>query len=202
MRTGHSPFARNLKYLLESKKKGLPLFREFPPQEWEALIGKMPLEGLKRALTRERKELQQLQKRVDAQNRFAAKQGTLVYGKPIPMDPVSEALTMQIVVVELLKQELKKRKFMHKYAGADTSGPEQPQVAEMENHGGMGKRKGYRVEVKQWMKRMKVQKVDDAAARMGVSPDVLKSIMSDKGMPRYGKETLDHVLKKIIPKKA
>ena len=74
--------------------------------------------------------------------------------------------------------------------------------ASVANDGGSGNRKGYKAEVRQWMKRKKVETVDDAAAHLGVSVDVLKSIMSDKGKPRYGKETLESVLKKIGYKKA
>ncbi len=36
-----------------------------------------------------------------------------------------------------------------------------------------------------------------AAKRLGVSVDVLKSIMSHKGRPRYSGETLQKVLKQI-----
>jgi hypothetical protein len=52
------------------------------------------------------------------------------------------------------------------------------------------------------MKRKKVDKLDDAAAKLGVSVDVLKSIMSDKGKRRYGPETLHSVLEKIGHKEA
>lgn len=58
-------------------------------------------------------------------------------------------------------------------------------------------RRGYRLEVQAWMKSIGIESQKQAAKRLGVSIDVLKSIMSDKGERRYSKETLATVLGKI-----
>ena len=58
-------------------------------------------------------------------------------------------------------------------------------------------RRGYRSEIKGWMKQTGIGSQSDAARRLGVSIDVLKSIMSDTGRPRFGGETLKDVLTKI-----
>jgi hypothetical protein len=63
------------------------------------------------------------------------------------------------------------------------------------------KRRAYRAEVSAWMGRVGLDKQTQAAKRLGVSLDVLKSIMTDKGRARYSRETLDSVLEKIMPKK-
>ena len=60
-------------------------------------------------------------------------------------------------------------------------------------------RKGYRTEVRDWMKRVNLDTVEQAARKLGVSEATLKSIMSDKGKPRYGKEKLNQVLRVIGP---
>jgi hypothetical protein len=59
------------------------------------------------------------------------------------------------------------------------------------------RRSGYRYEIKAWMKRTGIGSQSEAARRLGVSIDVLKSIMSDKGRARFSDETLKGVLKKI-----
>jgi hypothetical protein len=58
-------------------------------------------------------------------------------------------------------------------------------------------RRGYRKEVKDWMLRTGIETQEHAARRLAVSIDVLKSIMSDKGEPRYSAATLAIVLEKI-----
>ncbi len=58
-------------------------------------------------------------------------------------------------------------------------------------------RRGYRSEIKGWMKQTGIGSQSEAARRLGVSIDVLKSIMSDKGRARFSDETLKDVLKKI-----
>ena len=58
-------------------------------------------------------------------------------------------------------------------------------------------RKGYRTEVRRWMKAQGLESVPQAARKLAVSDGVLKSIMSDKGRPRYSAETLANVLQKI-----
>lgn len=118
-------------------------------------------------------------------------------------------LKQEIENSEWLKLAKKLDKVAKAQAAADAVRPpdlkkagEQLQPAGVPNDGGSGNRKGYKAEVRQWMKRRKVEKLDDATPHLGVSVDVLKSIMSDKGKPRYGKETLESVLKKIGYKKA
>ena len=58
-------------------------------------------------------------------------------------------------------------------------------------------RRGYRAEVRKWMKDNELKSIPEAAERLGVGFDILKSIMSAKGTKRYGDETLRDVLKKI-----
>ena len=58
-------------------------------------------------------------------------------------------------------------------------------------------RRGYRVEVRQWMKDEGLATNAAAARRLGLSTSGLKSIMSSKGEKRYGDETLTRVLKDI-----
>lgn len=59
------------------------------------------------------------------------------------------------------------------------------------------RRRGYRAEVRKWMTDKDVKTVPDAASRLGVGHDTLKSIMSDRGEKRYSDITLAAVLKKI-----
>lgn len=49
------------------------------------------------------------------------------------------------------------------------------------------------------MKANDIPGVRKAAQRLGVGYDVLKSIMSDHGKPRYSAETLSSVLKRTMP---
>jgi hypothetical protein len=58
-------------------------------------------------------------------------------------------------------------------------------------------RRGYRNEVRAWMVREQIQKLDTAAKILGISKSALKSIMSDKGTPRYGVDALRRVLQRI-----
>jgi hypothetical protein len=58
-------------------------------------------------------------------------------------------------------------------------------------------RQGYKKEVDQWMEKKGLGKLSEAADRLGISLSTLKSIRSNKGRMRYGKETLEAVLKKI-----
>jgi len=58
-------------------------------------------------------------------------------------------------------------------------------------------RRGYRTEVRKWMNDEQLESIPDAAKRLQVGYDVLKSIMSNRGKKRYGDETLRDVLKKI-----
>jgi len=58
-------------------------------------------------------------------------------------------------------------------------------------------RRGYREEIKAWMEALGITSQKQAARRLAVSIDVLKSIMSDKGRRRYSAETLAQVLEKI-----
>jgi hypothetical protein len=43
--------------------------------------------------------------------------------------------------------------------------------------------------------------IEQAARRLAVSKDTLKSIMSSKGKPKYGPETLKRVIEEITPPK-
>ena len=58
-------------------------------------------------------------------------------------------------------------------------------------------RRGYRKEVREWMRMKGLGTIPAAAKRLGVGVDTLKSIMSDKGDKRYGDTTLKAVLEKI-----
>jgi hypothetical protein len=58
-------------------------------------------------------------------------------------------------------------------------------------------RRGYRAEVHKWMETKGLKTVPEAARRLGVSVDTLKSIMSTRGKKRYGDEKLGHVLEQI-----
>jgi hypothetical protein len=58
-------------------------------------------------------------------------------------------------------------------------------------------RRGYRHEVRAWMKKEGIATVQVAAERLNVGYDILKSIMSDRGNKRYGNDTLAFVLEKI-----
>ena len=58
-------------------------------------------------------------------------------------------------------------------------------------------RRGYRAEVREWMRAQGLRTNPEAASRLGVSVDILKSIMSSKGQKRYSDHTLQTVLKKI-----
>jgi len=58
-------------------------------------------------------------------------------------------------------------------------------------------RKGYRAEVRAWMKHEGIRSVEKAAKRLAVSGSTLKSIMSNKGDVRYSHATLTAILKKI-----
>jgi hypothetical protein len=58
-------------------------------------------------------------------------------------------------------------------------------------------RRGYRTEVMTWMKAEEIDTIPEAAKRLAISETTLKSIMSNKGEVRYGKDTLDRVLKII-----
>ena len=58
-------------------------------------------------------------------------------------------------------------------------------------------RRGYRVEVRAWMKNKDVDTTPQAAKTLGVGESTLKSIMSDRGEIKYGQSTLDKFLKNI-----
>ena len=59
------------------------------------------------------------------------------------------------------------------------------------------KRRGYRPEIKAFMRKNSLRTNEAAARRLGIGVDTLKSIMSSKGTPRYSKETLNKVLETI-----
>jgi hypothetical protein len=63
-------------------------------------------------------------------------------------------------------------------------------------------RRGYRQEVKTWMRSAGIESQKQAARRLSVSIDILKSIMSNRGRARYSTETLREVLEKIGQKQA
>lgn len=65
---------------------------------------------------------------------------------------------------------------------------------------GQGKRKSYRTEVQQWMQQKNLETLEQASRRLGISHSTLKSIMSDKGKPRFGQATLERVLREICSK--
>jgi hypothetical protein len=58
-------------------------------------------------------------------------------------------------------------------------------------------RKGYRAEVRAWMRRHGISSVREAAKKLAVGYDILKNIMSDQGDTRYSADTLKDVLAKI-----
>jgi len=58
-------------------------------------------------------------------------------------------------------------------------------------------RRGYKAEIRRWMKDNKVANLEIARRRLGVGLSTLKSIMTDKGEKRYSDETLRNVLRKI-----
>jgi hypothetical protein len=58
-------------------------------------------------------------------------------------------------------------------------------------------RRGHRAEIKAYMKACSLGTNLEAARRLGVGVDTLKSIMSEKGKPRYSEATLKTVLDKI-----
>ena len=58
-------------------------------------------------------------------------------------------------------------------------------------------RRGYRCEIRQWMKSKQIHSVKDAARKLGVSDSALKSMMTDKGEKKYSDETLRRVLEEI-----
>jgi hypothetical protein len=60
-----------------------------------------------------------------------------------------------------------------------------------------GARRGYRPEVLTYMAKNNIATQPMAARKLGVSLDILKSIMTNKGKPRYGQETLKRVLEEI-----
>jgi hypothetical protein len=60
-----------------------------------------------------------------------------------------------------------------------------------------GARRGYRAEVREWMKLKELRTIPAAARRLAVGVDTLKSIMSDKGDKRYSDDTLKAVLEKL-----
>ena len=55
-------------------------------------------------------------------------------------------------------------------------------------------RRGYRAEVRLWMARQKMGKLDQAARDLGISVSALKSIMSARGKRRYSEETIQRIL--------
>ncbi len=55
-------------------------------------------------------------------------------------------------------------------------------------------RRGYRTEVRDWMGREQISKLDRAARRLGISLSALKSMMSTRGKRRYGEAALTRVL--------
>jgi hypothetical protein len=60
-------------------------------------------------------------------------------------------------------------------------------------------RRGYKAEINEWMSRNEIGTLAEAAGKLGVSIDILKSIRSSKGKARHGADTLRAVLKKILP---
>lgn len=58
-------------------------------------------------------------------------------------------------------------------------------------------RRGYRSEIRAYMKKKELATNMQAARHFGVGVDTLKSIMSSKGKPRFSEGTLNGVLKKI-----
>jgi len=62
---------------------------------------------------------------------------------------------------------------------------------------GFGRRRSYRAEVHEWMAGQKIKTAAEAARRLAVSESALKSIMSSRGIRRYGEQTLNRVLKAV-----
>jgi len=58
-------------------------------------------------------------------------------------------------------------------------------------------RRGYRTEVRQWMVHQGIPTLAAAAKRLGMSLSALKSIMSERGKPRYGDAALTRILGSI-----
>jgi hypothetical protein len=58
-------------------------------------------------------------------------------------------------------------------------------------------RKGYRAEVRAWMKQEGISSVLKAAKKLAVSDSTLKSIMSNRGNVKYSHETLAEILERI-----
>lgn len=65
------------------------------------------------------------------------------------------------------------------------------------NRASLNIRKAYSVEIRAWMTKQGIPSVELAAKRLGVGYGTLKSIMTDKGTPRYSQDTLRTVLEKI-----
>jgi hypothetical protein len=63
-------------------------------------------------------------------------------------------------------------------------------------------RKGYRLEIQEWMQRQGLTTLEQASKKLAVGLSTLKSIMTDKGSPRYSTRTLDTVLSKIGHRRA
>jgi hypothetical protein len=59
--------------------------------------------------------------------------------------------------------------------------------------------RGYRLQVQAWMLCEKISTVPEAAKRLGISHSTLKSIMTNRGEIRHSRETLERVLKVILP---
>lgn len=62
--------------------------------------------------------------------------------------------------------------------------------------------RGYRTEVRQWMTRKGLKTIAAAAVQLRVSVSTLKSIMSERGEPRYSEDTCQQVLDTIRQKGA
>jgi hypothetical protein len=58
-------------------------------------------------------------------------------------------------------------------------------------------KRGYRTEVRKWMKDNEIETIPRAAECLGVGHDTLKSIMSSRGEKRYSDDTLKDVLTRI-----
>jgi mRNA-degrading endonuclease RelE of RelBE toxin-antitoxin system len=70
-------------------------------------------------------------------------------------------------------------------------------LKEPKSESGNRVRRGFRREIQNWIKAKGLANLEQTARKLGVSRSVLKSIMSDKGKPRYGPDTLERVLKEI-----
>jgi hypothetical protein len=82
---------------------------------------------------------------------------------------------------------------MHPTAGTSKCSPKRPPADNTVRR----QRRGYRAEVQKWMRDHSIRTIPQAAQRLGVGFDTLKSIMSSKGEKRYSDDTLSDVLKKI-----